>query len=166
MAPRLNLRKVAETLWRYERGMNRRAVLLSAAFTLVAGDALASGKPEEEKAAPAAQYVELLPVALPIVAYGEVVNYIFVYVRIDLAANVDATRMRAKEPVFRDALVRAGHRTPFNSATSYTAIDEAKLKAAMLREAGAIAGKGAVKGVTVISQSPKRRTGFPKPKPA
>jgi hypothetical protein len=144
--------------------MDRRALLIAAAGALVASPTLAAGKKAEEPAGPVGQYVDLLPIALPIVAYGEVVNYIFVYVRLDLAPSVDAMKMRAKEPYFRDALVRAGHRTPFNSAKDYVSLDEAKLKAAMSREAVAIAGKGAVKSVTVVSQSPKRRTGLPKPK--
>jgi len=145
--------------------MNRRALILAAACALSARAAHASGKPAE-KPGPVGQYVELLPMALPIVAYGEVVNYIFVQVRLELAANVDAARLRLREPYFRDALVRVGNRTPFNSSKDYVSLDEAKLKAAMLREAAAIAGQGAVKSVTVLSQSPKRRTGLPKPKAA
>ena len=142
--------------------MNRRALILAAAFAFSGSAALASGKPKE-KPAPVGQYVELLPVALPIVVSGVVINYIFVYVRIDFASKADATKLRAKEPYFRDALVRAAHRTPFNSAKTYVGIDEAKLKAAMMRDGAAIAGQGMIKDVVVLSQSPKRTTGLPKP---
>ncbi|MBP9755264.1 MAG: hypothetical protein KBD40_09720, partial [Phenylobacterium sp.] len=72
---------------------------------------------------------------------------------------------RTREPYFRDALVRAGHRSPyFTLATDYTKIDEARLKAVLLREAIAIGGAKEVKGVTLLSQSPKKRTGLPDPK--
>lgn len=145
--------------------MNRRALILAAVFAASARGALASSKPKAEEKEPAAgQYVELQPVALPITAYGEVVNYVFVYVRLNLAASVDAAKMRAREPYFRDALVRAGNRAPFNSPKGYLSLDETKLKAAMMREGAAIAGAGAIKSVEVLSQSPKRRTGFPKPR--
>lgn len=143
--------------------MNCRALILAAAVSLTASAAFASSKAKTEEAAPAGQYVELLPVALPIVANGQVVNYAFVYVRIDFKPGVDATKMRAREPYFRDALVRAAHRTPFTSSKDYVSVDEDKLKAAMFREATRIAGQGAVKAVVVLSQSPKRRTGLPKP---
>ena len=50
---------------------------------------------------------------MPIVVDGQLVNYVFVYVRLNLTSGANATRLREKEPFFRDALVRAGHRTPF-----------------------------------------------------
>lgn len=143
--------------------MDRRALIALAPLALLAAPAQAS---EEKKPAKAdGQYVDLSPVALPVVVRGLLVNYVFVSVRIQLAALANTGKLRTKEPYFRDALVRAGHRSPFFTlATDYTKIDEAKLKAVMLREAIAIAGAKEVKGVTLISQSPKRRTGLPDPK--
>ena len=149
--------------------MNRRALILSAPLALLAVSAHAAGggkKTEGEGETAAGQYVDLLPVALPIVVYGQVVNYIFVYVRIELNKGVDASAMRQKEPFFRDALVRAGHRAPFVSTKDYVSIDEAKMKAALSREAGRIAGAGAIKGVVLVSQTPKNRNGVPKPRSA
>lgn len=143
--------------------MNRRAFALALPVALIAAGARASAKKENPDKNPAGPHVELLPVALPVVAYGQVVNYVFVYVRIDLAKGADAAAMRLKEPFFRDALVRVAHRTPFVSAKDFLSLDEAKLKAALTREAAAIAGAGAVKGVVVISQTPKNRNGVPKP---
>ena len=45
---------------------------------------------------------------MPIVVDGQLVNYVFVYVRINLKSGADVTKMREKEPFFRDALVRDG----------------------------------------------------------
>ncbi len=43
-------------------------------------------------------------------------NYVFVIVRINLTTTANAAQLREKEPFFRDALVRAGHRTPFSQS--------------------------------------------------
>ncbi len=94
------------------------------------------------------------------------VNYVFVTIRIQLTSQANAGKWRAREPYFRDALVRAGHRTPFTRADSYTSLDTVKLKAAMLREARAIAGAKDIAEITIVSQAPKRTAGLPKPRVA
>lgn len=144
--------------------MLRRALLALAPLALVATPALASA-PKPEKA-PVGQYIDIAPVALPIVVDGRLVNYVFAYVRVNLASGVDSIKVREKEPYFRDALVRLAHRTPFTKATDYTVVDERRLSAAVAREAGAIIGAKSVKSVAVTAQQPKRRQGLPKPKPA
>jgi hypothetical protein len=111
------------------------------------------------------QNVKLSPVALPIVVDGRVVNYIFVTVQVDLAPFANASALQAKEPEFRDALVRDAHRTPFVLASDFNHIDEAKLKAALMRDSGAIAGPGNVKGVEVLSQTAQRFVPVRKPEP-
>lgn len=123
-----------------------------AALLLAAQPALAS---EPKKADESGQYVAISPVGLPVVLDGKVVNYIFVTVRVELSPSANAAKLREREPYFRDALVRAGNRTPFTKTSNYTQIDEAKLKAALMREVPAIAGAGAVKAITVVSQAPK-----------
>jgi len=140
--------------------MIRRAVIAAAPLALFAAGARAS-EPKPER--PSGQYVDLSPVALPIVVDGKVVNYVFVYARVNLSASADLQKLRTKEPFFRDALVRAGHRTPFTDPHDYFRVDEVKLKAAFLREAQAIGGSRDVVSVSVESQTPKRRTGIPKP---
>lgn len=123
-------------------------------LALVSTPAFASDAPKS-KSEESGQYVAVSPVGLPVVAGGKVVNYIFVTVRIDLSPTANAAKWREREPYFRDALVRAGNRTPFTLASDYTKIDEARLIAALTRDAAAIAGPGAVKGVKVVSQAPK-----------
>lgn len=144
--------------------MFRRAVLAAALAglwaTLTPAAAAAAGGASPPK--DVGQYVDLLPVALPIVANGRLVNYVFVYVRINLSSAALPNKLREKEPHFRDALVRAGHRTPFTLAADHNKIDAAKLAAAMMRESSAIAGPGQVRSVVVTSQQPRRRVAGPR----
>ena len=116
-----------------------------------------------EKKAVSAQYVDISPVALPVIVRGRIINYIFLMVRINLSPTADATKLRTKEPYFRDALVRAAHRTPFTDPKSYIRLDEARLKAALMKEAGAIGGARNIVSVTVTSQTPKQRSNLPRP---
>jgi flagellar basal body-associated protein FliL len=140
--------------------MKRRALIAALTLLFAADAAHASGG--EAKPAEVGQYVNLQPIALPIVAGGTVVNYVFVMIRIDLSSAANSNALRAKEPYFRDALVRAAHRAPFNSNKDYLSVDEAKLKAQVMRDAVAIAGARNIKGVTLISQTAKRHSGVPK----
>ncbi len=131
--------------------MIRRFLTPLLALTL-ATPALAAEKPAPKEVG---QYVDLSPVALPIVVNGRLVNYVFVSVRILLSGQANTPKLRAKEPFFRDALVRLAHRTPFTNAKDYQAVDVPRLQAALLREAVVIGG-GDVKGVEVVSQTPKK----------
>ena len=102
-------------------------------------------------AAPAT--VQLAAVALPIVVDGRLINYVFVTVKLDLAAGVDGAAVRAKEPYFRDALVRAGHRAPFVLASDYMHIDAGRVRAEVMTEAAAIVGRGLVRNVEIVKQA-------------
>ncbi|HZZ90778.1 MAG TPA: hypothetical protein VFE13_20810 [Caulobacteraceae bacterium] len=139
--------------------MHRRALIAALPLALLARAASAG----ETKAA-AGQYVDMAPVALPIVVDNRLVNYVFVYIRINLRPSVDALRMRDREPDFRDALVRLGHRTPFVLKSDYSKLDEARLKAAFLPAATAIAGTGAIASIEIMpGGGAMRRVGLPKP---
>jgi hypothetical protein len=130
------------------------AVLAGLGSPLCLGPALAA-----ESAAPAAdQSVTLATVALPLVVDGQVVNYVFVSVKLLLTPSADASALRDKEPYFRDALVRAAHRgAPFVRSGDNNRLDEGRLKAVMYREAVALAGPGKIAGVAVLSQTPQHR---------
>jgi len=141
--------------------MSQRLVLLALSLLALAGAAHAGEKPDKSKEA--GQYVDLQPVAMPIVVDGRLVNYVFVYVRVNLKTAADVTKIRDKEPAFRDALVRDGHRTPFVLADDWSKIDEPKLVAAMTRDAAAITGPGIVASVSVTSQTPQKRVMPPRP---
>ena len=133
--------------------------LILAAFLALAAAAPAFA--EGEAKTDVDQSVKLSPVALPIVVDGRLANYVFVTVKILLNPGVNAIAMSDKEPYFRDALVRAAHRTPFVLKTDYNRIDEAKLKAALLPEAVRIAGPGAVRDIEVLSQQAQHRVASP-----
>jgi hypothetical protein len=126
---------------------------------------LAAARPAAAEEAPhkqVGQYVDLQPVGLPIVVDGRLVNYVFVDVRLNLTAGADTSRWRAKEPFFRDLLVRAGHQTPFTLPGDYEKVDAAKLAAVVLREAAAITGPGVIRSVVVTSQVPSHRARPPR----
>lgn len=144
--------------------MIRHPFATAAVLLAIAGPAVAS-EPEKPKASDG-QYVDLAPVALPIVVEGQLINYVFVSARLQLTASADAAKLRAKEPFFRDALVRAAHKTPFTNPNDYTVVDVSRLQSVLLRDATAIAGGKGIKAVVVLSQTPKRRQGLPKPPPA
>lgn len=140
--------------------MLRRALIATLVLASAGGGALAAGP---NGPATVGQYVELQPVGLPVVAHGQLLNYVFVYVRLNLAPEADAARMRDKEPFFRDALVRMAHRTPFTVAGDYNKIDEGRLTASLMREASVIGGPGAIRSVVVTSQAPQHRIPTPRP---
>jgi hypothetical protein len=145
--------------------MSRRLLILAIPLLLLAGGAH-SAEEKDKKAKEVGQYVDLQPVAMPIVVDGQLVNYVFVYVRINLKTGADVIKVRDKEPFFRDALVRDAHRTPFVLANDWQKVDEAKLVAAMTRDAAAITGPGIVSSVALMSQSPQKRVMPPRPAPA
>jgi hypothetical protein len=134
-------------------------LILGLPLLLLAGPALA-----EEKPTVVGQYVDLQPVALPIIVNGQLMNYVFVYLRVNLTGDV--SRLRSKEPFFRDALVREAYRTPFVIPGDWQRVDERKLNAIMLRDARSIVGAEAVSSVIVTSQAPQRRVAPPRPIPA
>ncbi len=141
--------------------MLRRHLLAAAPFAFAASAAQASGGGEEK--AKEEPYVNISPIALPIAVDGRLINYVFVQLRLTLAPGADGAAMRTREPWFRDAVVRAGHRTPFTVATDYTRVDEKRLVATLLREAKAIAGAKNFSAAQLISQTPKQRSRLPTP---
>jgi hypothetical protein len=140
--------------------MLRRA-LLALAPALLAVTAAQAAEPAKKDSG--GQYVDLAPVALPVVVGGKLINYVFVSLRLNLTPTADSVKLRTKEPWFRDAIVRAGHRTPFTNPKNYLVLDEVRLKATLLREAGAIAGAKNFTSVSVTSMTPKQRSGLPRP---
>jgi len=138
--------------------MDRRQIIATGAAALgalSAGPALAG---EEE---PGAATVNISGVGLPVITDGRVRNYVFVALRLHLGSGASAEVVRAKEAWFRDALVKAAHRTPFVVPDDWTRLNANALSASLMRSATAIAGRGAVARVEVVSQAPRRRTGLP-----
>jgi hypothetical protein len=130
-----------------------RRSLLAAVFALGLPRTAHAG--EEEAAAS----VNISGVGLPVIAEGRVRNYVFVSLRLHLGRGANAEAVRSKEAHFRDALVRAAHRTPFTVAQDWTRLNGQAMSASLLAAGTAIAGRGAVARVEIVAQSPRRRTG-------
>jgi flagellar basal body-associated protein FliL len=98
------------------------------------------------------QTIQMESVALPVIVNGALLNYVFVSIRLELVPNADGAAVRAKEQFFRDDLVRTGHRTSFTRLDDYTRLDEAKIRAEILRIAPSIIGPGQLKSVVITKQ--------------
>ena len=112
------------------------------------------------------QTMQLEAVALPVIVDGRLLNYVFLSIRLDLYANADSAKVRAKEQYIRDDLVRMGHRTPFTRTDDYTRLDEAKVRAEVLRFAAASIGPGMVQGVVITKQTSQKLLTLPPAKQA
>jgi hypothetical protein len=143
----------------------RRLILATAACAaLSAAPAWAGeGGKEKDKDKGAGLYVDLQPVGLPVVLEGRLINYVYVSIRIQLTPQANVSKLRAQEPFFRDALVKLGHRTPFTNPTSYSTLDMPRLKASFAGEAARISGPGAIKSIEVVTETPQKTSGLPRP---
>ncbi|HTK35271.1 MAG TPA: hypothetical protein VL358_08315 [Caulobacteraceae bacterium] len=133
--------------------MRRRLILPLLAAAVLATPVHAA---EEKKNDENGLYVDLAQTGLPVIQNGRLVNYVFVHVRLNLTPGSNPVQLRTREPFFRDALVRAAHRTPFVVAGEPNKLDEAALKRVMMVEAAKIAGPRAIASVLVVDQAPKR----------
>lgn len=140
-----------------EAGMRRRDLI--AASAVLPAAAVASSAAAGEKSSQAGAVLNISGVGLPVIANGRIQNYVFVSLRLHLGGSATPESVRPKEAYLRDALVRAGHRTPFTVANDWTRLDAAALSASLMRSATAIVGRGAVTRVEIIAQAPRRRTG-------
>ena len=137
--------------------MRRRDLIAASVAAPILG--MGSGTPAEDKPAAGGASLGIAGVGLPVISGGRIRNYVFVSLRLHLGGAATPESMRPKEAYLRDALVRAGHRTPFIVEGDWTRIDTAALSASLMRSAASIAGRGAVTRIEVISQAPRRRTG-------
>ncbi len=133
---------------------------LAATWLLLAAAGPAVAAPQSS-AKPPAPYMDLQPIGFPAVVHGRLVNYVFADLRLQLGKGVEAAPLANEEPFLRDALVRAASRTPFNPPQDGVHLDEARLRAEVMRDAATLLGPGKVVGVIVKSQTPQRRTGVP-----
>jgi hypothetical protein len=129
----------------------RRLIAAAIAMTLLGGPVWAADGDQQDME----QAVTLSPVALPIVVGNRLANYVFVTAKVLLTPQADVFTLRDKEPYFRDALVRDAHRTPFVLKNDYNHLDDARLKAALYRDACAIVGRANVAGVQIVSETPQ-----------
>jgi hypothetical protein len=109
----------------------------------------------------AAQTIALEAIALPVIVDGQLINYVFCSIRLDLYPNADGAKVRAKEEYFRDDLVRMGHRSPFTRKDDYTKVDEPRVRAEIMRIAPNLVGPGVIRSATIIKQSSQKLMTMP-----
>ena len=131
-----------------------RALILAAVLATAPAAALAGGK-KTDASLDNASYVDLAAVGVPIVVDGRIANYVFVQARLHLGPGQDAMKLRAMEPWYRDALVRAAHRSPFVNPNDLNVVDDRRLKAVLLAEARRISGIKAFSSVEIKNQAPR-----------
>lgn len=140
--------------------MDRRTLIAAGTVALtgaVAETSKAGASSDAETAAPA---LSIAGLGLPVIEGGRLRNYVFVSLRLELGAGKTIEQMKPKEAFFRDALVRAAHKTPFTVPGDWTRLDERALSAALVSASTAISGRGSVQRVVVVGQVPRRRTGM------
>lgn len=138
--------------------MDRRTLISAGAVALASTATSAAASSSESSAAPPA--LSIAGLGLPVIEDGRLRNYVFVSLRLVLGGGKTVEQMRPKEAFFRDALVKAAHRTPFTVPGDWTRLNERALSAAVVSAAGAISGRGSVARVEVVAQNPRRRTGM------
>jgi len=125
------------------------------ASTLLAGLANASGgggghgaeeedaAAEGEEGATSGRSMDAPYLAVPVVRDGELVNYLFVSLRIEIAQGVDLWATRERAHFLRDALVRASHANDLSDPSDNNALNEARAieiyRAAAIQALGAAA---------------------------
>ncbi|HEX8568988.1 MAG TPA: hypothetical protein VF699_03570 [Caulobacteraceae bacterium] len=132
-----------------------RALIIAALLAAVPAAALAGGGKKKEEGDALGPHVDLAAVGVPIIVDGRIVNYVFVQARLNVAPGQDAVKLRTKEPWYRDALVRAAHRTPFVKADDWNHVDDRRLNAVLLAEGRRISGPKAFSSAQILNQAPR-----------
>lgn len=133
--------------------MDRRALLTAGALVAVATRAHAAE--EEEPSGPG--HYDLTVVGLPVIETNRIRNYIFVRLRLHVAAGHDPMSLRGKDPHIRDSLVRMAHRSPFTVAGERNRLNAGAMAGHVMATAMRVCGRGVVTRVEVIGQQPQRR---------
>lgn len=111
---------------------------------------------EEKKADQPDPSVKLASVGIPVFHGTTVTNYLFLSIKVNLTPKGDQTKLRDMEPYFRDALVRAAHKTSFAQADHDDRLDVPRFQSVMMIEFSKVAGPGTIQSVEIVSQSPKK----------
>jgi hypothetical protein len=146
----------------------KRAVIMAMiASTLLAGlsNASATGPAEKTKGGDGeaseavARSMDAPYLAVPVVRDGQLVNYLFVSVRIEISNSVDLWRTRERAHFLRDALVRASHANDLASAEDTDALNEARAIEVYRAAAVQVLGEQAVGRVIIVASYSSRGSG-------
>lgn len=89
--------------------------------------------------------------AVPVIRDGQLVNYLFVSIRVQISPHVDLWRTRERAQFLRDALVRASHATTLADPSDNNALNQALAIQVYRAAAVQTLGAQAVAGVTIVS---------------
>lgn len=130
------------------------------ASTLLAGLAVSTAGAEaaKSKAGEGGESAELSSrsmdapyLAVPVVRDGQLVNYLFVSIRIEIAQGVDLWGTRERAHFLRDALVRASHASDLSRPDDPNALDEARALQAYRAAAVQALGERAVGQISIVA---------------
>jgi len=136
-------------------GMDRRALLTAGLVATSAALASPSQASEPAESGGPESY-DLTVVGLPVVTDDRVRNYIYVRLRLHVAAGTEAISLRNKDPHVRDSLVRMAHRHPFTVPGQMNRLNGAAMAGHVMATAIRVYGRGVVTRVEVIEQQPQR----------
>jgi hypothetical protein len=138
------------------------------ASTLLAGLANASGSAPKAKAKGEEESGEQLSsrsmdapyLAVPVVREGQLVNYLFVSIRIEIAPAVDLWQTRERAHFLRDALVRASHGNDLADPENNNALNEARAIQVYRAAAVQALGERAISGVSIVATYSSQGSGI------
>jgi hypothetical protein len=137
------------------------------ASTLLAGLANASGGEKakakgetEEGATTSARSMDAPYLAVPVVRNGQLVNYLFVSIRIEITQGVDLWRTRERAHFLRDALVRASHANDLVDPNDSNALNEARAIEVYRAAAIHALGERAVGPISIVATYSSQGSGI------
>ena len=117
-----------------------------------AGDATAEHDAEEGAEGSAAyRRVEIPVIVAPLVVDGDLVNYAFVSVELEIAPGHDAWEAREQTAYLRDAMLRAAHERPLNLPGDPAALDMETASRVWTAAATDVLGEGVVGSLHIVS---------------
>lgn len=124
------------------------------------GHGSGNGASEGEDAALSARTMDAPYLAVPVVRDGQLVNYLFVSVRVEVAQGVDLWRTRERAQFLRDALVRASHAHDLAAADDDNALNEARALEVYRAAAIQALGERAVGAISIVATYSSRGSGI------
>jgi hypothetical protein len=98
--------------------------------------------------------------AVPVVRDGQLVNYLFVSLRIEISPQVDLWRTREQAHFLRDALVRASHASDLADPNDNNTLNEARAIEVYRAAAVQALGERAVTGISVVATYSSQGSGI------
>lgn len=98
--------------------------------------------------------------AVPVVREGQLVNYLFVSIRVEIGGGVDLWRTRERAHFLRDALVRASHAHDLSDPADPNLLNEARAIEVYRAAAVQALGERTVAGVSIVASYSSQGSGI------